>query len=583
MKLIEIDPKKLRDNPENPRRTMAGPEADALLLANVQTVGILQPPTARERDGEVVLIAGHRRRDVAIKAKLKSIHVLIREDSDDVVAGADGVRAFAENIVRANMNPVDQWRAVEALVSEDWTPEAISTAMNMSVRRVNVLRHMTHILPAMLTQMARGDMPTEQQLRTIGLASAEEQASVWKSQKPKRNERANWHMISHGLDKRRVSFTLAKFGAAETEAFGIVWEDDLFAPGDTDPRFTTQVDAFLQAQRSWLEANLPEAGVMLGMDEYYRPQLPPRAQQVYSSRPGPSDTVGYYVNHRTFEVDTVLFRMPEPTQRRASTGGGTGEDYVTPKAVRPDLTQKGEAMVGDLRTEALHAAFAEAEISDHALIGLLVLALAGLNVSVRSGAHGNDVGSGERCSLAAAITEGGVLTADPAALRAAARGMLRQALSCRVGFSSSGTVARIAGIAVDADAWLPTTATEEFLGNLSKAAIERTAITTNVLPRNTGKATRAAIVEHLKGRTFLHPLVRFDFTDEERRQAEANRARAPEMATLRRGGHATDDGAEDEEGIDNPEHLLAGDEEEGPGAGVMPPPGGAGVPAARAV
>lgn len=583
MKLIEIDPKKLRDNPENPRRTTAGPEADAVLLANVQAVGILQPPTARERDGEVVLIAGHRRRDVAIKAKLKSIHVLIREDGDDAVAGADGVRAFAENMVRAGMNPVDQWRAVEALVSEDWTPEAIATAMNMSVRRVNVLRHMTHILPAMLTQMARGDMPTEQQLRTIGLASAEEQASVWKSQKPKRNEHANWHMISHGLDKRRISYTAAKFGEAEREAFNVVWLDDLFAPGGTESRFTTDVEAFAQAQMSWLENNLPAKGVLLAVDQWGSPTLPPRAQRSYRDKAGKDDTIGCYIDPRSFEVKQIIFQVPEPASRRKSSGTGTGEDYVVPKAVRPDLTQKGEAMVGDLRTEALHTAFAEAEIGDDALIGLLVLALAGKNVSVRSGAHGNDVGSGERGSLAASITEGGVLTADPATLRTAARGMLRQALSCRVGFSSSGTVARVAGIAVDADAYLPTTATEEFLGNLSKAAIERTATATSVLPRPTGKATRAAIVEQLKGRTFLHPLVRFDLTDEERRQAEADRAREAEMATLRRGGHAADDVAEDEEGIENPEHLLDGDEEEGRDAGVMPPPGEAGVPPAHAV
>lgn len=240
--------------------------------------------------------------------------------------------------------------------------------------------------------------------------------------------------------------------------------------------------------------------------------------------------------------------------------------------------------MGDLRTEALHAAFAEAEIGDDTLIGLLVLALAGKNVTVRSGAHGNDAGSGERSALAVSITEGGVLTADPRTLRAAARGMLRQALSCRVGFSSSGTVARVAGIAVDADAYLPTTATEELLGNLSKAAIERTATATSVLSRNTGKATRAAIVEHLKGRTFLHPLVRFNFTDEERREAEADRAQEAEMAALRHGGHAAvEDGAEDEEGGEGPEHLLDGDEEERPDADIMPPPGEAGAPAAHAV
>jgi ParB family chromosome partitioning protein len=65
MKLIQIAPKKLHDNPENPRRTPASAEADATLLANVQAVGILQPPIAREVDGKVVLIAGHRRRGLA--------------------------------------------------------------------------------------------------------------------------------------------------------------------------------------------------------------------------------------------------------------------------------------------------------------------------------------------------------------------------------------------------------------------------------------------------------------------------------------------------------------------------------------
>ena len=583
MKLIETDPKKLRDNPANPRRTTTAPDADAVLLANIQAVGILQPPTAREVEGKLVLIAGHRRRDAAIKAGLRSIHVLVREDGDE--AGADQVRALAENMVRAGMNPVDQWRAIEALVSEDWTEEAIAGALNLTVRRVRMLRHMSHILPAMLTQMARGDMPSEQQLRTIGLATAEEQASVWKSNKPRRNERANWHMIAHGLDRRRIPFTLAKFGPAEAEAFGIVWQDDLFAPGDTDPRYTTQTDAFVQAQQAWLENNLPEGGVLLGLDEYDRPVLPKGAQSLYYRLPGPDDTVGYYVDRRTFGVETSLFRMPVRAERRAS-----GDATVTtlPKTTRPDLSQKGEAMVGDLRTEALHAAFAEAEIPDDTLIGLLVLALAGQNVSVRSGAKGDDLYAGHRSELAASITEGAVITSDPAALRAAARGMLRQALSCRVGYSSSGAVARIAGIAVDADAWLPTTATEEFLANLSKAAIERTASANGIAPRNTGKATRAAIVAEMKDRTFLHPLVRFGFTDEERRKAAADRTRAAEVAAFRKGGGRTEDESiegeeitEEDEEAEPSQPDEGEDETETDEVGAPPPPGQGSAPVAH--
>ena len=46
---------------------------------------------------------------------------------------------------------------------------------------------------------------------------------------------------------------------------------------------------------------------------------------------------------------------------------------MLPKVTRPPLTQKGDAMVGDLRTDALHEAFAQAEIPDQTLIGLLVL------------------------------------------------------------------------------------------------------------------------------------------------------------------------------------------------------------------
>lgn len=156
--------------------------------------------------------------------------------------------------------------------------------------------------------------------------------------------------------------------------------------------------------------------------------------------------------------------------------------------------------------------------------------------------------------------------------------MLRQALSCRVGFSSSGMVGRIAGLAVEADSYLPTTATEEFLANLSKAAIERTASANNVLPRQTGKATRAAIVEQMKNRIFLHPLVPSGFTDEERRKAAADRTRAAELAAFRKGGCGTEDASiegeeipEEDEEAEPSQPDEGEDETEGDGNGAPPP------------
>ncbi|MFT2520587.1 hypothetical protein ACMWQB_30750, partial [Escherichia coli] len=70
---------------------------------------------------------------------------------------------------------------------------------------------------------------------------------------------------------------------------------------------------------------------------------------------------------------------------------------------------------------------------------------------------------------------GGVLSADPDAIRTAARGMLIYALSCRANMSDSGLVARVAGDAIGADRHLPHMATDEFLSCLSRQALERTA------------------------------------------------------------------------------------------------------------
>ena len=92
-----------------------------------------------------------------------------------------------------------------------------------------------------------------------------------------------------------------------------------------------------------------------------------------------------------------------------------------PTRTRPDVTQKGNAIIGDLRTDALHQAFEHADIDDHTLIALLVLALAGTNVSMSSGAG---VGPSGRDAIAASITEGGVLTAAEDTVRIAARSML---------------------------------------------------------------------------------------------------------------------------------------------------------------
>lgn len=510
MELRAVDPRKLKVNPNNPRRTKASPEADARLTANIREVGVLQPPVVKPAGKHLEIIYGERRTKCAVAAGLTEIFVLVR-DGDD---GKDDMRAYGENFGREELGPVDRWRAIEAMAAGGWTDDAVATALNLSPRNIAQLRLLAHICPAMLDQMARGDMPNERELRVIAAADREEQDQVWKGNKPKRGERAHWPSISYALAKACFYARDAKFGADEAAAFGISWHEDLFAPADEDSRSTTQLDAYIGAQQAWLEANLPEGGSIVPIDEYGRLQLPKGAQERWTSRPSEGDLIAFAVDPRSGKIRQAVYEM---TRRTAPDGqGGKAGDAVIGRRPRPDVTQKGWAMIGDLRTEALHQALREQPIEDDQLLGMLVLALGGQNVEVRSGvANRNMADFGIRARIAETLMEGGVLTRDPDALRQAARGMLVEVLSCRVNHSASGMAARYAGAAIDADTFLPTMATEEFLPCLSRAALERAASAEGVLPGQRTKDTRAAVIARFEGGRFIYPDARFAPTDAE--------------------------------------------------------------------
>ena len=517
--LSSVDPRTLHLNPNNPRRTAAPPAMDEQLVASIKAVGIIQPPCVTPKDGGLMIVVGNRRVKAAITAGLSEITVMVC-DADEA---ADAMRSVAENLIRASMNSVDIWRAIERLEAQGWNEQAIADALALPVRTVRRLKLLAHLPPAMLDVMAQGSMPNEEQLRTIAAASPEEQAQVWKKHKPKKGHtEVAWFDIARALAKRRMPASAAKFGDDLARAYGIVWEDDLFAPPGEDSRYTTNVEGFFGAQQEWLQNHLPERSRMLPVDEYGRPELPKKAESVYG-KPGRGDIIGHYIEGRTGEVKTVAFRMPEPkkvakpaasgkTMAGGAIGKGGADDATSVARTRPDVTQKGIAMIGDLRTDALHQALADAPIEDDTLLGMLVLALGANNVSVDSG---NNLSGCERQAISRTLTEGGVLTTDAGLLRQAARAMLAAVLSCRENRSQSGPFARIAGEAIGASLRLPNMATEEFLSCLSRGALEKAAAAESVRVEVRAKDTRARMITHFKDSTFVYPGALFRLTPEE--------------------------------------------------------------------
>ena len=158
-------------------------------------------------------------------------------------------------------------------------------------------------------------MPREQELRTIASAPRDDQAAVWKKLKPKKGEGAIWWKIAQGLEKTRFFAKDAKFGEDERAAFAIVWQEDLFAEGDEDNRFTVDGDAFASAQRAWLDANMPKNGVLLETDQYNQPKLPPKAQRTWT-KPKKGDQVGFTIHPRDGTIHEIVFRMPEAETKK---------------------------------------------------------------------------------------------------------------------------------------------------------------------------------------------------------------------------------------------------------------------------
>ncbi len=508
MELKSVDPRSLIDNPDNPRGKATPDHADEQMRLSIAAVGILQPPVVREMPKGLTVRYGSRRLRAALALKLEVIEVLVL--GADERADDDQIRAVLENIVRKQMSAVDQWRAIERLVSDRWTEEAISNVLVLPVRTIRKLRLLAGILPAILDRMHAGDMPNEGDLRAIASATPEEQAAAWKKNKPKKGEQVAWWALSQALTRREMKAADALFDADYAEAYGVSYIEDLFAPADQDSRTTTNVDGFLSAQLAWIEANLPERGVILSSGQYGEAKLPRDAIRTYG-KAGPEDHVGYHLEERTGKVDTIVYRLPkaQPSKGAGTGPGATGPD-ADQKKPRAAVTQKGEAMIGDMRTDALHAALRDEPITDDVLIGLLVLALGGNNVDIKTGIAGwTNLGHGATARIAGTLAEGGALTHDPALLRDTARTMLVHALSCRENHSSSGHLACVAAEAIGADAHLPNMATVEFLSCLSKGEIETVAISFNVPVQPTGKATRGAVVARAGSGRWVHPTAAF--------------------------------------------------------------------------
>jgi ParB family chromosome partitioning protein len=111
---VFIPVRAIRVSPEQPRRYY-DVEKQKQLVQSIKTHGILEPILVRptEEDGGYTLVAGERRYRAALELELEEVPAVVKDLSDE-----ESIQiALVENLLRADLNPVEETESMLLLLS----------------------------------------------------------------------------------------------------------------------------------------------------------------------------------------------------------------------------------------------------------------------------------------------------------------------------------------------------------------------------------------------------------------------------------------------------------------------------------
>jgi ParB family transcriptional regulator, chromosome partitioning protein len=153
--LRELPVSLIKPNPSQPR-TKFDEEALGALAASIEASGVVQPLLVRPLpDGSYELIAGERRWRAAQQAGLEKVPAVIRDQEEAERLQA----ALIENMVREDLNPVEEARACDALVRElGLTKEELARRVGRSRPAVSNLIRLLELPDEALELLEGGDL-----------------------------------------------------------------------------------------------------------------------------------------------------------------------------------------------------------------------------------------------------------------------------------------------------------------------------------------------------------------------------------------------------------------------------------------
>lgn len=153
--LRELPVELIKANPDQPR-TNFDPDALNALAASIEASGVVQPILVRPlHDGSYELVAGERRWRAAKQAGLEKVPAVVRDQEEAERLQA----ALIENMVREDLNPVEEARACSALIEDlGLTKEELARRVGRSRPAISNLIRLLELPDETLGQLQSGEL-----------------------------------------------------------------------------------------------------------------------------------------------------------------------------------------------------------------------------------------------------------------------------------------------------------------------------------------------------------------------------------------------------------------------------------------
>lgn len=142
----------------------------AELAQSIRQFGIIEPLVARPLvEGGYEILAGHMRWQAARQAGLTQVPVVVREADDRAAAAI----ALVENLLRRDLNPIEEARALRRLREEfGLTQEQLAETLGISQSAISRALGLLNLDPAVQTQIEEGLLEAGHGKALLGLPGA---------------------------------------------------------------------------------------------------------------------------------------------------------------------------------------------------------------------------------------------------------------------------------------------------------------------------------------------------------------------------------------------------------------------------